>query len=171
MARAQDRVPSGSCARLFLMAGVDPGGDTRGGHVSVVLFSGVDRSEGLGWALRSRGARAVIMVDVSVGGTLHDLLDQTPDALGWHLFRAARREEINSLDVAIPCETLSESLDDEDMVRSSASPDYHIWPKRAPSEEGGAALRVKCSRPHICGPVTYGIVCGRAGDDRETRAV
>lgn len=93
--------------------------------VVVVLFSGVDRPGSLPEALRTRGA-TVVSIDTSVGGRLHDLLDQTPESIGWHLLRAARRGEIHALHVALPCETFSVARADEDMVRSSAAPEFHM---------------------------------------------
>ena len=88
-------------------------------HAAVVIFAGT--SGLLAGALSTRGA-AVIQIDILIGGRLHDLVDATPDAIGWHLRRAAQRGEIQSLHAAVPCETFSVSLDDCDMVRSAEMP-------------------------------------------------
>ena len=81
----------------------------------MLIFSGVEST--LAACLRARGAR-VIEIDVAVGGRLHDLTDATPDGVGWHLRRAAQRGEFHSLHAAVPCETFSCALNDDDMVRS-----------------------------------------------------
>jgi hypothetical protein len=90
-----------------------------GAPVTVVIFSGV--ASQLPPALRARGAR-VIEVDILIGGRLHDLVDVTPGAIGWHLRHAAQRGEIQSMHSAVPCETFSVAVDDADMVRSSDFP-------------------------------------------------
>ena len=90
-----------------------------GGPVVVVIFSGVQST--LPRALRDRGAR-VVEVDIAIGGRFHDLTDSTPDAIGWHLRRAAQRGEVSSVHAAVPCETFSVAVDDADMVRDQAHP-------------------------------------------------
>ena len=90
-----------------------------GQPVVVVLFAGTspDGDAGLlAQALRKRGAW-VLEVDILIGGRFHDLVDMTPDAIGWHLLRAANRSEIQALHAAVPCETFSIARDEEDMVR------------------------------------------------------
>ena len=107
-----------------------PGADVSA-HTAVVIFSGVDSA--LPAALRARGAR-VVEVDISIAGRFHDLTDVTPDAIGWHLRRAAQRGEIHSLHAAVPCETFSVALDDGDMVRSAVQPmglDRLSWAKHS----------------------------------------
>ena len=104
-------------AAVPAMASQPVGGN--GSHVAVVIFSGVDSP--FPECLRARGAR-VIAIDIAIGGRLHDLTDVTPDAIGWHLRRAAQRGEVQSLHAAVPCETFSVALSDHDMVRSCAKP-------------------------------------------------
>ena len=106
-----------------LSAGLQAGVD--GQHVSVLIFSGVEST--LAACLRARGAR-VLEIDVAVGGRLHDLTNATPDGIGWHLRQAAQRGQIHSLHAAVPCETFSCALDDDDMVRSW--PDYPMGKPR-----------------------------------------
>ena len=92
--------------------------------VVVILFAGSLGESGetlLGEMMTKRGAR-VIAIDVLIGGRIHDLLDVTPNAIGWHIRRAAMRGEIHSMHAAIPCETFSVARDDCDMVRSHAEP-------------------------------------------------
>ena len=94
--------------------------DTR--HVALILFAGPLEDDGetlLGSAFTKRGAR-VIAIDILIGGRLHDLLDTTPGAIGWHIRQAAAKGEIDSMHSAIPCETFSIARDDCDMVRSDA---------------------------------------------------
>ena len=57
-------------------------------HVAVIIFAGTGGQ--LARALSVRGA-AVVEIDVLIGGRLHDLLDATPDGIGWHLRRAAQQ--------------------------------------------------------------------------------
>ena len=90
----------------------------------VILFAGSLGESGetlLGEMMTKRGAR-VIAVDVLIGGRMHDLLDATPNAIGWHIRRAALKGVIHSMHAAIPCETFSVARDDCDMVRSHEEP-------------------------------------------------
>ena len=101
--------PSASVAAMA--ASLDANEST---HTAVVIFSGYQSA--FPSALRSRGAR-VVEIDIAIGGRFHDLTDVTPNAIGWHLRRAAQRGEIQSVHAAVPCETFSVGLHDADMVR------------------------------------------------------
>lgn len=110
-----------------------------GPPVVVVLFSGVERPGSLPDALRSRGA-SVVAIDTSIGGRVHDLLDQTPESIGWHLLRAAERGDVHALHVAIPCETFSVARADEDLVRSSATPEFQMGLPGLPPSQAAAVF-------------------------------
>ena len=116
-----------------------------GEHVAVVIFSGV--ASELAPALRARGAR-VLEVDILIGGRFHDLVDVTPDAIGWHLRRAAQRGEIHSLHSAVPCETFSVALDDVDMVRSAGQ---YSWGKpRLTAAQAAISNLASAAPPRAC---------------------
>ena len=98
--------------------------DLVGKHVAVILFAGKADHKGvvqLAQAFKKRGAYA-LSIDILIGGRLHDLLDVTPDGIGYHLLRAADKGEIQSLHSANPCHTFSVALDNVDMVRSAENP-------------------------------------------------
>ena len=87
----------------------------------------------------------MLEVDILIGGRFHDLVDVTPDAIGWHLRRAAQRGEIHSLHSAVPCETFSVALDDVDMVRSAGQ---YSWGK--PRLTAAQAAKVFSSNALVC---------------------
>ena len=92
--------------------------------VTVLLFAGPPDSGGmapLGRAIDKRGGRHVA-IDVLIGGRAHDLQDATPGGVGWHLRQAAQKGHVHSMHAAIPCETFSVAVDDEDVCRSAEQP-------------------------------------------------
>ena len=92
--------------------------------VTILLFAGPPDSDGmapLGRAIDKRGGHHVA-IDVLIGGRAHDLQDATPGGVGWHLRRAAQHGRIHSMHAAIPCETFSVAVDDEDACRSAEQP-------------------------------------------------
>jgi hypothetical protein len=92
--------------------------------VTILLFAGPPDSGGmapLGRAINARGGHHVA-IDVLIGGRAHDLQNATPGGVGWHLRRAAQQGRIHSMHAAIPCETFSVAVDDEDACRSAEQP-------------------------------------------------
>ena len=99
-----------------------PSSDDTAAHapLAVVLFAGPSPVD-LETYLQAHGFR-VATIDVLVGGRTHDLTRSDAHAIGPVILDAARRGGIAALHSAVPCQTFSVSLDDQDMVRSAGYP-------------------------------------------------